>query len=140
MMQTFYGSVYNAVSTESSLTFYFSGQAGEKPMQLANRTANYSKRALAQLKPNETLVAPKIRKNFPDTALWQPDFRTDAKGFAIANLVFPDSLTTWRATVRGVTLDTKVGSAINRIIVRSPCRASSAMATRSLSPCWCTTT
>ncbi|MDP9268751.1 MAG: MG2 domain-containing protein [Acidobacteriota bacterium] len=118
MMQTFFGSVYNAVSTESSLTFYFSGQAGEKPMQLANRTANYSQRALAQLKPNETLVAPKIRKNFPDTALWQPDFRTDAKGFAIANLVFPDSLTTWRATVRGITLDTKVGSAINRIIVR----------------------
>lgn len=118
MMQTFYGSVYNAVSTESSLAFYFYGQAGEKPMQLANKTANYTKRALAQLKPNETLVAPKIRKNFPDTALWQPDFRTDAKGFAIANLVFPDSLTTWRATVRGATLDTKVGSAINRIIVR----------------------
>ncbi|HSE48614.1 MAG TPA: MG2 domain-containing protein [Terriglobales bacterium] len=117
MMQSFYGSVYNAVMTESSLAYYFYGQAGERPLPLAKR-GNYTRRALAQLKPNEALVAPKIRKNFPDTALWQADVRTDARGFAIANLVFPDSLTTWRATVRGVTSDTKVGSAINRIIVR----------------------
>jgi uncharacterized protein YfaS (alpha-2-macroglobulin family) len=118
MMQAFYGSVYDAVSTESSLSFYFSGAAGERPMQLANRLANYKSRSLAQLKPNENLVQPKIRKNFPDTALWQSEIRTDDKGFAIANLVFPDSLTTWRATVRGITSDTKVGSSINRIIVR----------------------
>jgi len=117
MLNAFYGSVYNAVMTESSLAYYFYGQAGERPLRLA-RGANYTRRALAQLKPSETLVAPKIRKNFPETALWQADIRTDARGFAIANLVFPDSLTTWRATVRGVTADTRVGSAINRIIVR----------------------
>jgi hypothetical protein len=117
MLNTFYGSVYNAVMTESSLAYYFYGQAGERPLQLA-KGGNYTRRALAQLKPSETLVAPKVRKNFPDTALWQADIRTDARGFAIANLVFPDSLTTWRATVRGVTADTRVGSAINRIIVR----------------------
>src|SRR5262249_18813429 len=29
-----------------------------------------------------------------------------------------DSLTTWRATIRGATVDTKVGSAVDRVIVR----------------------
>ena len=33
-------------------------------------------------------------------------------------LTFPDSLTTWRATVRAITSDSKAGSAINRVLVR----------------------
>ena len=30
----------------------------------------------------------------------------------------PDNLTTWRATVRGVTADTRVGSAIVKVVAR----------------------
>lgn len=112
----FYGPAYNRVSTDSSLNFYFSGEAGKKQMFLAFR-GNANPRALAQLKP-ETLVQPKVRKLFPDTALWVADVRTDASGRAEAQLTFPDSLTTWRATVRGVTVDTKVGAATNNVIVR----------------------
>ena len=33
-------------------------------------------------------------------------------------MTFPDSLTTWRTTVRGITADTRVGSAVERTIVR----------------------
>src|SRR5215468_10611822 len=73
---------------------------------------------LAQLKPSEPLVQPKVRKVFPDTAFWIADIKTDQTGHATAQLTFPDSLTTWRATLRGVTSDTKVGSAVNRVIVR----------------------
>src|SRR5207247_6373643 len=76
-----------------------------------------SRRNLAQLKP-ESLVQPKVRKAFPDTALWLASVSTDAGGRAIARLEFPDSLTTWRATARGVTRDTKVGAAVNKVIVR----------------------
>jgi alpha-2-macroglobulin len=112
----FYGPAYDRVSLDSSLNFYFSGQAGKKQMFLAFR-GNANPRALAQLKP-EALVQPKVRKLFPDTALWQPDVHTDASGRAEAQLTFPDSLTTWRATVRGVTLDTKVGLGTNTVIVR----------------------
>jgi uncharacterized protein YfaS (alpha-2-macroglobulin family) len=112
----FYGPAYDRVSLDSSLNFYFSGQAGKKQMFLAFR-GNANPRALAQLKP-EALVQPKVRRLFPDTALWQPDVHTDASGRAEAQLTFPDSLTTWRATVRGVTLDTKVGLATNIVIVR----------------------
>jgi uncharacterized protein YfaS (alpha-2-macroglobulin family) len=114
--QFFYGSVYDRVSTDSSLGFYFNGEAGKKEMFLAYRKQS-TPRALAQLKP-ERPVQPRVRKLFPDTALWLADIRTDANGRADAQLQFPDSLTSWRATVRGATLDTKVGSATNNVIVR----------------------
>ena len=35
-----------------------------------------------------------------------------------SRLTFPDSLTTWRTTVHAITLDSKAGSAINRVLVR----------------------
>ncbi len=114
----FYGPVYDRVGTESSLNFYFSGHAGKREMFLTKNSGFGNGRALAQLKPSQTMVEPKVRKVFPDTALWLADIRTDARGRAEAQLTFPDSLTTWRATVRGITTDTKVGSTIDRVIVR----------------------
>jgi uncharacterized protein YfaS (alpha-2-macroglobulin family) len=116
IMSAFYGNRWTEVQTESSLGFYFHGEAGKKQMPIAGLGRAY--RALAQLKPAETLVQPKIRKAFPDTALWISDVKTDANGHAQTNVTFPDSLTTWRTTVRGVTSDTKVGSAVQRVIVR----------------------
>ena len=115
----FYGDVYDRVGFDTSLQFYFTGEAGKRAIELAALTGGggRGRRDLAQLKP-AALVQPKIRKNFPDTALWLADVHTDSAGHAQATLEFPDSLTTWRATVRGVTPDTKVGSAINRVIVR----------------------
>ena len=112
----FYATVYDRVSTEASLSYYFNGEAGKKQMFLAWQSKNRT--ALAQLKPSAALIEPKVRKDFPDTALWLADVRTDANGRAHAELNFPDSLTTWRATVRGVTNDTKVGSVVDRVIVR----------------------
>ena len=43
---------------------------------------------------------------------------TDSSGHAQAKVEFPDSLTTWRATVRGLTADTKVGGATLKTLVR----------------------
>jgi uncharacterized protein YfaS (alpha-2-macroglobulin family) len=114
----FYGAVYDRVGTESSLNFYFSGHAGKREMFLTRNSGFGNGRALAQLKPSDAMVEPKVRKVFPDTALWLAEVRTDARGRAVAQLTFPDSLTTWRATVRGITTDTRVGSTIDRVIVR----------------------
>src|SRR5260370_1596063 len=75
-------------------------------------------RALAQLKPSDTMVEPKVRKVFPDTALWLADVRTDSRGRAVAELTFPDSLTTWRATLRGITADTRGGSTLAPVVAR----------------------
>ncbi len=116
IFQFFYSGVGDNVRTDSSMTFYFTGQAGKKPMILAGNAGD--RHRLAQLKPSEPLVQPQVRKVFPDTALWLADVKTDQNGHATAQLSFPDNLTTWRATARGVTADTKVGNATNRVIVR----------------------
>ncbi len=83
-------------------------------MQLASVR---SSKAMAQLKP-ERLVQPKIRKAFPDTAYWVADVRTGSNGQATVKFDYPDAITSWRATTRGVTQDTKVGSAVMNTIVR----------------------
>ena len=110
----FFGREWNMVHTEDSLNFYFNGEAGKRRMRLA---ALRDPSRLAQLKPDR-MVQPKIRKAFPDTAFWAADLVTDAAGKAQAKVEFPDSLTTWRATARGVTADTRVGGAIAKTIVR----------------------
>lgn len=102
---------------ESSLTYYFTGEAGLRSPTLAERHARYRPQ-LAQVKPDNDAKAPRIRKAFPDTALWQPQVRTDAQGHARVSLNYPDSLTTWRATVHAITADAKAGSAVNRVLVR----------------------
>ncbi len=114
IVNAFYGRVYSRVNTETSLTYYFSGQAGKRAMQLA--TVRSSK-AMAQLKP-ERLVQPKVRKAFPDTAYWMADVRTGSNGQATVRFDYPDAITSWRATTRGVTQDTEVGSAVVNTIVR----------------------
>jgi uncharacterized protein YfaS (alpha-2-macroglobulin family) len=60
------------------------------------------------------------RKRFLDTADWEPILRTDERGQATVRFNLPDNLTTWRATVTAHTLDTKVGRAIDKVIVTKP--------------------
>ena len=114
ILKAFYGTIYSKVSTDTSLTYYFSGQAGKRAMELA---AVRPHRSLAQLKP-ERLVQPKVRKAFPDTAYWIADIDTDGSGQATVKFNYPDAITSWRATTRGITQDTKVGSAVENTIVR----------------------
>jgi uncharacterized protein YfaS (alpha-2-macroglobulin family) len=107
-------SVYASVDT--SLDYYFSGEAGLKSPMLAMRNARYRPQ-LAQVKPDNE-AQPRVRKAFPDTAFWAPDVHTDANGHARVNVTFPDSLTTWRATVHAITPASQAGSAISRVLVR----------------------
>ncbi len=113
ILSFFYGREYDMVLSETSLDYEFSGEAGTRRMQLAMMRGATK---LAQLKP-EQLVKPKIRKIFPDTAFWESDLTTDASGHAKAQVPFPDSLTTWRATVRGGAGDV-FGSQTAKVIVR----------------------
>ncbi|HKS15703.1 MAG TPA: alpha-2-macroglobulin family protein, partial [Planctomycetota bacterium] len=59
-----------------------------------------------------------IRGNFPDTWAWKPNAATDASGRFTFETDVPDSLTTWRATVRAITPDTKAGQAKLEFIAR----------------------
>jgi len=100
----------------SSLEYFFEGEAGLKSMKLAQHKF-VGDRRLAQVKPGD-MPAPKIRKAFPDTAYWQAQAVTGADGVANFSFAFPDSLTTWRATVRAVTADSRAGWAVHRVLVR----------------------
>jgi alpha-2-macroglobulin len=117
MVKKLYPDRYVFAAVDSSLQYYFSGKAGLKSPQLAERASRYRPQ-LAQVKPGNDVVQPRVRKAFPDTAYWSPSVHTDAAGHAHVTLTFPDSLTTWRTTVHAITLDSRAGSAINRVLVR----------------------
>ncbi|HEX8072548.1 MAG TPA: MG2 domain-containing protein [Pyrinomonadaceae bacterium] len=113
--ETFYGRRYNQVSTSFSTNFNFTGYAGQKPVQLAQNKRAYQ---LADFKNDDNLVQPKIRKTFKDTAYWQAALVTGADGKAQAKFQLPDNLTTWRATARAVTPDTRVGATTQKVLER----------------------
>jgi uncharacterized protein YfaS (alpha-2-macroglobulin family) len=52
-----------------------------------------------------------IRRQFADTAFWDPVVRTSSDGRAQVTVQLPDDLTTWRMQARGVTANTEVGQA-----------------------------
>lgn len=112
--KAFYGPIYDRVFTDSSLNYYFYGQSGKRPMPIARLAKQHSMAQVKPPNPND----PRVRKLFDDTALWLASVKTDANGKAEAKLQFPDSITAWRATARGVTRNTHVGSAVNRVITR----------------------
>lgn len=58
------------------------------------------------------------RLNFPDTALWLPNLKTDAQGRVQVKVTLPDSLTTWRLSVKAVTMGSRVGEATANIQVQ----------------------
>ena len=75
----FYGMRYSSVETHLSIAYSFTGFAGDKPMDLARNKPAYQ---LADFKNEGELVQPTIRRNFKDTAFWQPDVVTGPDGKA----------------------------------------------------------
>jgi alpha-2-macroglobulin len=61
------------------------------------------------------LVEPELRVNFADTALWQSALQLDDRGRAETNIVFPQSLTTWRLHAYALSAATQVGDATNEV-------------------------
>jgi alpha-2-macroglobulin len=110
----FYGPRYSAVTTTFSVDYHFSGYAGTKVIELAKRKK--PGRQFADIK--DDAANPLVRKIFKDTAFWQPDLVTGADGKATVKFELPDNLTTWRATARAVTADTKVGVAVSKVVER----------------------
>ena len=113
--EQFYGMRYNSVDTRLSIAYYFRGFAGEKPLDLASTKRSYQ---LADFKNEGEQVEPIVRKDFKDTAYWQPTAITGSDGRATVKFRLPDNLTTWRATARAITSDTKVGVAKSKMISR----------------------
>jgi uncharacterized protein YfaS (alpha-2-macroglobulin family) len=62
----------------------------------------------------------RVRSKFVDTAYWNAFVMTDASGAATVPFTAPDNLTSWRATARAVTPDTKVGGATHTVVTTMP--------------------
>lgn len=58
-----------------------------------------------------------VRRNFPDTAHWEPFVRTGPDGTARVRVRLPDNLTSWRATVVGHDAHTRVGEGTHNVRV-----------------------
>ena len=111
----FYGRRFDEVQTSLAIHYTFTGYAGEKPASLAQNKSAYQ---LADFKNESAYAEPTIRREFKDTAFWQPEVVTGGDGKATVSFKLPDNLTTWRATARAVTGDTRVGSAVEKTISR----------------------
>lgn len=61
-----------------------------------------------------------VRRNFPDTAYWNPTLVTGADGSASVKVTLPDNLTTWRMSARALTADTLVGQASSDLVASRP--------------------
>jgi hypothetical protein len=93
MMPFFYSHRYNAVNTDYSFpSIYLSADKAGVPKEL--------------------------RKDFRDTAYWNPSVVTDERGQARVSFKVPDSLTEWRLTAHGATLDTNVGDETGSFLCR----------------------
>jgi alpha-2-macroglobulin len=113
--RAFYSARYSNVTTNFSSQYSFTGYSGKKAMELAQQKRPYQ---LADFKNENQYAEPTIRKEFKDTAYWQPEAVTGDDGKATIQFNLPDNLTTWRATVRAISADLKVGSKVDRVLSR----------------------
>ena len=60
------------------------------------------------------------RREFPDTALWTATVETGADGSATITMAVPDSLTTWVALARAITIDARAGQGTGEMLVTQP--------------------
>ncbi len=61
-----------------------------------------------------------VRTDFRATAFWQPNVLTDENGRAKIDLTFPDTLTTWKAKARAVSLKNRFGGGESDVQTRLP--------------------
>jgi uncharacterized protein YfaS (alpha-2-macroglobulin family) len=100
---------WSRVATHFSRQYWFVGHSGREQLLLTQRRRPLG---LADFKGEPP--RPEVRKEFPDAIHWLPALRTDDDGIARVAVAYPDSLTTWRLTVRGATADTRVGAVVAR--------------------------
>lgn len=123
------------VATSNSLQYYDYGRADEKskdgqgakamdaakPATVAATPAPSERQASAKKesegKGGTAYAATEIRSKFADTMLWRT-VTTDTRGRAVVEVDVPDNLTTWKATARAMTADSRFGQEVNSVVCR----------------------
>ncbi len=77
----------------------------------------YQSTGLLNFKDGRAYAPVSVRRNFSETAFWTPAVVTDKiTGTATLTVHFPDTLTTWKATARGLTTGDLVGGGDTQVI------------------------
>lgn len=77
-------------------------EASAEVLQSATTTLSLTSRYaldVGRIKPKQAISTPRLREYFPETLLWLPDLRTDARGRARVEVPLADSITTWKIAV-----------------------------------------
>ena len=91
------------------------------PMRYSRVDTNYSFPEIYLGDGDKDNVEFDVRKRFLDTADWQPSVVTDASGIAKVTVTLPDNLTTWRATARGLSVQSSLaGQGIAKVRSAKP--------------------
>lgn len=90
-----------------------SAVSGTSRAQAADATAVMGVSPVANARRAPT---PRTRSNFADAVAWYPSLVTGANGTATFSVKLPDDLTTWRATVNGITTKIDVGSSSVNVV------------------------
>jgi hypothetical protein len=109
----FYRRRYSLVGTQFSREYGFVGYSGEGALNLAQRRRPLTLADFKAERPERV----EVRREFPDAILWMADAATGPDGTATVPVRVPDALTTWRATVRAITPDTRAGAGVGRVTV-----------------------
>ena len=93
-------------------------RAGVSPMVPAHMMAARPKVAAPPPPQKPPPYAPaQVRRSFAETAFWTPAVVTSqADGTATVKVTFPDTLTTWKATARGLTAGVQVGAGDTQVV------------------------
>lgn len=91
----------------------------EAPKMKMNKATDESKsESYDAKKDGESYKEADVRSDFRDAIFWSPYSMTDADGYAVVSVKYPDNLTSWRITSRVITEDTKVGQMTSTVITR----------------------
>ncbi len=120
----FHGARENDIGSSSSLSFSFESTIARLRGGLAEATAAaprapLTQAAFAQAKDEAKSAASddRVRQDFKDTALWVPNLTTDENGRATVDVTYPDNLTTFRVTARGIDAKGRAGQGTGKTLV-----------------------
>lgn len=109
LFDTFYGPSENTVATFESLVHQPQWNSWDRSAPIDE--------VGDEDETNDTSGDLQTRRNFQDTAYWNPTLVTDATGRVTTRVRLPDNLTTWRIIVRAVDAESAVGETRDQLLV-----------------------
>lgn len=110
----FYGRRWATVRSSYSWNYWNSGSRAIEDMAEESLAAGADANAKSAMAPS--VAQSEVRKYFPDTAFWHAFIKTDKDGQAKVTIDMPDTLTTWRSTIRAIDSNFRVGQGQDKII------------------------